>query len=366
MPLPTSWGGRRLPTSWGGRPEGPGGDAGSFHICSPDCLDESADLVRILGSQRGLHPARHVDAVGPVPGHDRAHVTRFQSAGDEDLAPLDEIACQVPRPRAPGAAALVARPRVEHQRVRPRARIGHVVAPDLEHLHQRPACVEVRRLRAVQLQKVEADVLRDLADLAGRLVDEHANDHRSPVQRFDDRPRQLWLDAPRRRAEVEAEEVRAGVDSVLRVAGAADAADLHLDHQAPRSSRMTAAGSVARIRTSPARIASAPASRMRRASAPPLMPLSATSTRSRGISGRRRSVSLRSTSNVRRSRWLTPITCAPASTAMRASSASCTSTRAATPWSLATLMRSASESGVSAATISSTASAPCARASSTW
>src|SRR5207249_11343790 len=128
-PLPTKWGGRRLPTMWGGRtegpggdvgslptmwggrPEGPGGDVGSFHIgSSPDCLDKSADLVTILHSHRGLHPARHIDAVRLVPAHDRAHVTRFESTGDEDLASLDEIACQLPRPRAPRAAALVARP----------------------------------------------------------------------------------------------------------------------------------------------------------------------------------------------------------------------------------------------------------------
>src|SRR5712691_3414150 len=357
-----------LPTWWGGRrgQAAPGGDANSSHIRGPGGLDEGADLVMVLRSHRGLHPARHVDAIGPVPAHDRAHVTRFQSARDEDPARLDEVTRQVPRPRAPGTAALVARPRVEHQRVRPRARIGYVVASHLEHFHQRPARVEARRLRAMQLQQVEADVLRDLADLAGRLVDEDAYDRRSPIQPGDYRPRQLWLDAPRRRAEVETEEVRAGIDGVLRVAGAADAADLHLDHQAPRMSRMTAAGSFARIRISPARMASAPASRMRRESSRPLIPLSATSTRSRGISGRRRSVSARSTSNARRSRWLTPITCAPASTATRASPSSCTSTRVARPWSLATSMRSASECGVSAATISSTASAPCARASTTW
>src|SRR6266571_3661474 len=354
-----------LPTPWGGRPEGPGGDAGSSHTCSPGCVDKGPNLVRILHSHRGLHPARNVDAVGPVPAHDRAHVTRFQSAGDEDLAPLDEIARQVPRPRVPGAAALVMRPRVEHERVRPRARVGHVVAADLEHFHQRPAGVEAGRLQAVQLQQLEADMVGDLAYLIGGLVDEHAHDRRVPVQPVDDRPRELRLDPPRRRAEVKTEEVSAGVDGVLRVARAADAAHLY-QRQASRSSRMTAAGSVARIRTSPARIASAPAARMRRASAPPLMPLSATSTRSRGISGRRRSVSVRSTSNVRRSRWLTPITSAPASTATRASSSSWTSTRAPTPWSFATFKRSASECAVSAATIRSTASAPWARASTTW
>src|SRR5438552_17003261 len=112
---------------WGGRPEGPGGDVRSFHTCSPGCVNESADLVRILDSHRGLHPARHVDAVRLVPAHDRAHVTRFASTGDEDLASLDEIAPQLPRPRAPRAAALVARPRAEHQRARPRARVARLV-----------------------------------------------------------------------------------------------------------------------------------------------------------------------------------------------------------------------------------------------
>ena len=75
---------------------------------------------------------------------------------------------------------------------------------------------------------------------------------------------------------MEADQVGAGLDGGGRSGRVADAADLHLDHAV--SSLMRSSGFSARISASPTRIALAPASYTRRASAASLMPLSATTT----------------------------------------------------------------------------------------
>src|SRR5690349_11847582 len=83
-------------------------------------------------------------------------------------------------------------------------------------------------------------------------------------------------------AEVEADQVRPRLDRRLRPLEVADPADLDANHW--MSSRTWAAGSAARIRSSPTRIASAPASCIRLASSAERIPLSATTTTSGAIS----------------------------------------------------------------------------------
>ncbi len=85
-----------------------------------------------------------------------------------------------------------------------------------------------------------------------------------------------------------------------------------------------------------------------------------------GMSGDRRAKLARSTSRVRRSRALTPITFAPASTARAISSPSWTSTSGHMPRDVMRSTRDTKAGWVSAITISRTMSAPAARASHTW
>src|SRR5438105_5775963 len=163
----------------------------------------------------------------------------------------------------------------------------------------------------MQLEQVEVEVVGDAPRLFRLLVDEDADDPGAYRKLVDDRLRLFRRDPPVGPAEVKADHVGAPLDRGLRALEVADTADLDPDHWF--SSLSCDAGSADRMRSSPTRIASAPASRMRRASSGPWIPLSATSTTSGGTSLRRRSVRPRSTSNVRRSRWLTPIARAPAS-----------------------------------------------------
>src|SRR5438105_4147046 len=166
-------------------------------------------------------------------------------------------------------------------------------APDLQHLHHRTARLEAGLLRAVQLQQVEVDELGDLPHLVRRLVDKHADDLRADQQLLDDRPRLLRRDSAVGVAEMKPDQVGPRLDGHIRRLEIADAADLDPDHVT--SALIAAAGSAERMSSSPTRIASAPASRIRRASAGVWMPLSATRTTFFGISPRSRSVRPRST-----------------------------------------------------------------------
>src|ERR1700730_7708053 len=328
-------------------------------------MHERAHLVGVLDPQRRLHAARDIYAVGLVGAHDLAHVTRFETACDEHLPVLQQLASQVPVPRAAGPATLVGGPGIEHDRVEPSGCVRDHVVADLQHFHDRPARVEARSFGAMELQQVEADEVRDLAHLRRVLVDEDADDRRSHRQAADARLGLLGCDAPVGRAEMEPKQVGARFNSRVGALGFADAANLDLDHQREANSRRLADGSGALSSTAATRIASAPASRIRRASSTLWMPLSETSTTSLGTSLRRRSVRPRSISKVRRSRWLTPTTCAPASMASETSFSSCTSTSADRPRLRTTASSLRSPAGSPAATMRSTASAPAARASST-
>src|SRR6267378_2162958 len=130
----------------------------------------------------------------------------------------------------------------------------------------------------MQLQHVEPDEISDLPNLNGVLVDEHTDNRGAERESFDYCFRLLWRHAPVGWAEVKAQQVRARLDREPRAVAVADAADLHLDGHADASSVIRAAGSSARISDSPTRIASAPASRMRRACSLVRIPLSATRT----------------------------------------------------------------------------------------
>src|SRR5260370_21731024 len=291
-------------------------------------MDEGPDLVVILDPDGGLDPARDIDSTGIEFGHDRAHVTGFETAGDEYLPSYQQLAREIPIRCLSGTAALVDGPGIEHDRVRPPGGVGDLAIADLQHLDGRAAGVEPGLLRRVQLEHVEADEVGDLPDLGRVLVDEDAHDLRPHRQGVDDRLGLLGRDAPIGGAEMEPEQVRACFHRRLGGIEVADSADFHPDHYKEANSRRHATGSVARMSISPTRIASAPDSRIRRASSIEWMPLSATSRTVVGIKGRSLSVSPRSTSNVRRSRWLTPTTFAPASMATLVSPPSRTSTRA--------------------------------------
>ena len=89
-----------------------------------------------------------------------------------------------------------------------------------------------------------------------------------------------------------------------------------------------------------------PASASRRASAASRIPDSATATTSGGIRAASAHARSWSTSNVRRSRWFTPTSAAPAASARASSASSCTSTSAARPSSSARAAQAASSSSV--------------------
>src|SRR4029077_6827741 len=117
-------------------------------------------------------------------GHDLAHVTRFETTGDEYLPGYEQLARELPIPGPAGAAALVGGPGVEHDRVGPAIGGGNLAIADFQHLHDWNAGVEPRLLRAVQLDHVQADEVGDLPDLGDVLVDEDADDlgpHRQGV-----------------------------------------------------------------------------------------------------------------------------------------------------------------------------------------
>src|SRR5689334_16562248 len=135
---------------------------------------------------------------------------------------------------------------------------------------------------------------------------------------------------------------------------------------ARRSSRTLAATSAALTSPSPTSTACAPASTTRRTSSAVKNPLSLTTIGPGGICGSSASVVSRRVSNVARSRLLMPITRAPIVSAVSSSPAVWHSTSGESPSPLAAAARSRSCAASRMLTISSTASAPAARASHSW
>mmetsp|Transcript_11711 Transcript_11711/g.30062 ORF Transcript_11711/g.30062 Transcript_11711/m.30062 type:complete len:358 (+) Transcript_11711:201-1274(+) len=136
--------------------------------------------------------------------------------------------------------------------------------------------------------------------------------------------------------------------------------------EAPRRLAIIRRGSGARMSASPTRTPCTPDARYPCTSTRPLIPLRASSTfpdafapgPTRPASARTRPVLLVSTVKVRRSRLLTPMTDAPASSARRSSPAFTTSTSASMPRSRVVFSSVLSSRSFRTATISKTASAP--------
>src|SRR5581483_5602684 len=343
-----------------------------------------------LATRTHLDPGVHVDA--PRPGDpDRAgdgfggEPTREDDAGPRRRRPRER-----PRDRRPGLAPL-APPRRAVQQERGRAVPPELVevgrTADLDRLENRAGGGDdgLGRLAPVELHRPEPALLDDRGHVGGRVVPEHADRTDERRQRPDDRRHGRGRDEPRRALDEDEPE---GVGPRLRrpegVVEVRDAADLDADHRRggaaapspaaaarrasprPRSSPSLAAGSPLRESDSPTSTAWAPAARTRRTSAREAIPLSEIRHAPAGACGASRSVTARSVRNVARSRLLIPITAAPSSTARSSSASPCTSTSGASPSPFAAWKRSRSRAGSRMATISSAASAPCARASQSW
>src|SRR6266700_1999721 len=136
-------------------------------------LHESANPLRILDTDRRLDAAGHVDAVGPQPAHDLADVAGVEAARHDHEAAGHQRPGGLPVPGTAGAAALVGRPAVQQDGVRPVPGVRQRALADLERLHHRPGTGEAGRLRPVQLDQVQAHELGHLGHLRLGLVDEH-------------------------------------------------------------------------------------------------------------------------------------------------------------------------------------------------
>src|SRR5712664_1421789 len=171
-------------------------------------MHEGPHLVVVLDPYGRLDPARNVDSIGLELAQEFAHVSRFKTTGDEYLPSYQQLARDIPIPGLSGAAALVERPGIEHDRVGPRAGVGDLALPDLR----------------------------------GVLVDEDPYDLRPHGQGVDDRLGLLGADVPIGRAEMEPEQVGARFHRRLGGVKVADSADLHPDHFFFSTRRLTRAG----------------------------------------------------------------------------------------------------------------------------
>src|SRR5436309_10152137 len=323
----------------------------------------------VLPSGAGLHPGRDVDGEGPQRAHHLGHRVGAEAARHEQAG-----GGQPGRPsrveRDAGAARLAGDEAVEQKIVGRIARgeggeIGARARADRLDRPPAPAAAVVGVLHAVELEHGQADARRELLDARARRVDEDA-DQRRAGYRLRDLARRLGGHVARASGvEVEPHEVGAGSDGGARVLERAHAADLDL-HGHRSHSASAAPGSGRSMNASPTSTACAPAAVMRRTSAAERSPLSATTSVPAGARGTRRSAVARETSKVARSRLFTPTSVAPSAAARPSSASVCTSTRTSRPAAAAAAIRSAPCPAPTAATISSTASAPKARASSIW
>ena len=135
---------------------------------------------------------------------------------------------------------------------------------------------------------------------------------------------------------------------------------------AATKARAAAAGSPARTSASPTRAPSNPSARQRATVRGSRTPDSAITSRSSGTRSRRRPARSTSTSSVRRSRLLSPISRAPLASARSSSRGSWTSTSGSSPTASARSTRRASRRAGWRTASSSTRSAPAARRSGSW
>src|SRR5262249_48346212 len=335
-------------------------------------LDEGAHLGGVLAARLALDPGRHVDAPGqhvadPLDGG--ADAARVKPAREDHVVALaDQHAGVGP---VPGLALAAAVGRVVEQQDRARIAGRGLLVGAAQRLDggQVDLLDVLGRLVAVELDAFDLDAAQHPLDLAPRRVAEDGDPlHLTRDARRDGiRLRELERTGAAR-YEVQSDQVGARVHRRLGVVGTGDAADLDPDvHDLPRSSARARPTSGSRIKASPTSTASAPATSSRRTSACVKMPLSATTTIPRPARRRAgRSLVARPVSNVARARLLMPTRSAPAARAASSSASSCTSTSASRPSTAARSRSAPSASGASARAISNTASAPWARASSTW
>src|SRR5260370_10360733 len=100
-------------------------------------MHEGPHLVVVLDPHGRLDPARNVDSIGLELAHDFAHVTGFKTTGDKYLPSYQQLAREIPIPGLSGAAALVERPGIEHDRGGPSGGLGGLTLPDLHHFEPR-------------------------------------------------------------------------------------------------------------------------------------------------------------------------------------------------------------------------------------
>src|SRR5437667_1287215 len=341
--------------------------------CSSGSLgaaDELLDLRMILPSRTLLDARGHVDAEGSkTPDRLRDRLGSESARHEETRARHGtEVDDRLERDAGPaGPPGDVAVEQDVVGRVARGERRGVVSGAEPERLDGPPGPIAAvgRVLVAVKLHGRQTDLRRNPFDQLPRRVHEDT-DERRRRHRLGDLAGARQVDTARASGpEVEAQEIRPCPHGYPRVLDAAHAADLDLHGHASHSAR-AAPGSGRSMKASPTRTACAPARRMRSTSARERMPLSATTSTPPGTSPASRSVVSSETANVARSRLLMPTNVAPAASAQASSASPWTSTSTSSPLSAATARREAPSSGASAAAISSTASAPQARASSTW
>ena len=220
---------------------------------------------------------------------------------------------------------------------------------------------------AVQLHGLQVRFIRCGFYLVAPGVDEHADSGHRRQQRVHNRPRPKRRDRARaRRPEDEADRRRAEAHGQPGVFRPRDAADLH-DHAAPpaEQGRQCRPGSGVVINRSPMR---KPVARLRqgdrdrRASEGHFRHREDTARQWRG----QPEGGVHVHSSVRRFRLFTPTSVAPASSARSSSRSSCTSTSTSRCSASADRINRRMSASLRAATMSSTASAPEARASTSW
>ena len=188
-----------------------------------------AQLAGVLAARLGLDTGGDIDTPGMDGGDGVADVLGREAAGQDQAEAVGRALGQLPVEHLTGAG----RRRVEQHRV------GAVVGGPLdggiagrERLDQHGDSVPhppglLRRLAAVQLRALEADLVDDLDDARGRLVAEHADGDDLRWQALDDVGHERGRDLAGRRGEHEADGVGVHGHRQQRVLLARGAAHLH-------------------------------------------------------------------------------------------------------------------------------------------
>src|ERR1022692_667551 len=353
------------------------------------CPDEAAQLGFVLPSYFALDAGNHIhspggkqpdglgDVLGIQPscddhGHLRTNAGHNRRSGDP-IEGLPSPASRARRARIQkDCVNAMARSQITIQTVRRLQQLACLQRLDDLALSQRLPIFRhlVRRFIAVKLDPGQSGPLGNLDDLRGCLVHENTDLFDVVRQAGDDLCRLVYPDSPRTGRKNETQSIGTGSHAGLRVRQIRDCANLYPNHRAATACASSACnaspGREARISDSPIRNASNPAARRLAISSPVSIPLSATFTTPGGINSASWSDVFRSTRKVCRFRLLIPIVSQSASRARCNSVPSCTSQSTSRSNWAARRCRLTSSVCVRAATMSSTASPPWARASSNW